>query len=1084
MATRNFLSASSTSSSSSSGGNGNNNTLTASSNGSSTIVAGNGNNLGIITKCKASGDKALELGKYDEAIELYERALVLQPGFNLSDEAREGDKSKYLKLVREINLQLVESYKKKFPSIANGDGEMTDETINSAYNHIVTFPMFNLATALYGLGHCKLAAVGYAFALRTDMHGSIDLLTRKGNSLLNMGDYRGAMMYYDLALESLRLATKTNEWFHLVVDGEILRATDEYAHSSAVFERTIYNAGKWENSKDYDARLADMKSKLFLCYQSALEAKKLGHVFDALIEEISTQRSNSYEATRVRSFIERIMLTTNRVDLRAQVIFFLSGRHLVGMKYFAGYMRELYDQRDYQGVVDCCEKIKQECRAFVTFSADDQEKIRASYEELLKLNPQNVDLLCQYADTCCVLFNDEQRALKFYYEVLQLRSSDSTFLYHFGCVLLAKGEYKVALNCYINLMKLNSNPSNALLLYRWAEGHIRKFVRGEYYNRALEHYPQDTRLLCLYGDFLSDGGDYEKALLCYQKAVKLEPSGVAAKNKVVSTMSRIYFNQAEYERAIRLFYDENPSGGVPYECTSFLIKSFTLLAEKHKQSASANTLNLFLQLIDRRLRFFFLSPDDTHSLAVVFSVVPDMVIKEVRAYISSVEKSVTSEDSACTACGKFALLVNQMPWNYAGDDGLQIKANLCFDFIEKLSNKGYVQHAGMIFAEIDKIFRSNPDLIFSDLSAYISAEMGKIKSDGDARAITRSWLCITRYLQAGSQVCLTFASELFSKGYYKYAAMFFAECIKADNSAGVEPLLTTCYYHMLAELDGNKKTGYHPDNGTLAKFKDQVGLAKWRELNLAQYKDFLLLMNQAHSSGSSSSSSSSSADSSSYLDLEGKILKIADPIILDFMHLASSKDMKLKYSDAKAGIYIGMEPERMQIDVSGIRYEITALLLEWAEELNRSISANEAVDNDDRNARLLAFKRLVALAERALYLQKRPAPEEVADGASLSPQSSSPSSSGTQKNPMDIVRYRELYARIYKLQPELQPKFFGENNPEMPQKVIDNIVGFVKQEPNSHKFSSVNSMWKKAFDVSNPQQSAAQQETTSTTTKH
>lgn len=185
-------------------------------------------------------------------------------------------------------------------------------------------------------------------------------------------------------------------------------------------------------------------------------------------------------------------------------------------------------------------------RGVLSFEQNDKEKAMYHYEQAVDLEPENVTFLKNLADFYWVERGDAGKALKQYVQVLQVAPSDVETLINCGqiCMALEKNDdahdffnraqqiepwnenVKKLLSDLEQTTHNTSHPMDRDTLYRQAQS---KAADGDLagaiadLNRILEKEPENATLYNDIGVLNYETGNMEKALSCYEQAVRLNP---------------------------------------------------------------------------------------------------------------------------------------------------------------------------------------------------------------------------------------------------------------------------------------------------------------------------------------------------------------------------------------------------------------------------------------------------------------------------------------------------------------------------------------------------------------------------------
>jgi GT2 family glycosyltransferase/tetratricopeptide (TPR) repeat protein len=182
----------------------------------------------------------------------------------------------------------------------------------------------------------------------------------------------------------------------------------------------------------------------------------------------------------------------------------------------------------------------------LSFEQNDKEKAMYHYERAVDLAPENITFLKNLADFCWVERGDAGKALKQYIQVLQVAPSDMETLINCGqiCMALKKNDdardffnraqqiepwnenVKKLLDDLEQMTHNESQPFDRDTLHRQAQS---KAAAGDLagaisdLDRILEKEPENATLYNDIGVLNYEAGDMEKALSCYEQAVRLAP---------------------------------------------------------------------------------------------------------------------------------------------------------------------------------------------------------------------------------------------------------------------------------------------------------------------------------------------------------------------------------------------------------------------------------------------------------------------------------------------------------------------------------------------------------------------------------
>ncbi len=115
-------------------------------------------------------------------------------------------------------------------------------------------------------------------------------------------------------------------------------------------------------------------------------------------------------------------------------------------------------------------------------------------------------------------------AIAAYREALRLDSSLTDTHYNLGNALRANGDAEEALQSFRRAVELNGSHFHSLAaLGQTMHAAGRNGEAAEYFKKALALQPQDTDVLCEFGDILQESGDLGEAVALYERALTVNP---------------------------------------------------------------------------------------------------------------------------------------------------------------------------------------------------------------------------------------------------------------------------------------------------------------------------------------------------------------------------------------------------------------------------------------------------------------------------------------------------------------------------------------------------------------------------------
>ena len=115
-------------------------------------------------------------------------------------------------------------------------------------------------------------------------------------------------------------------------------------------------------------------------------------------------------------------------------------------------------------------------------------------------------------------------AIAAYKDALRLNPSLADTHYNFGNALRSNGDLEDALESFRRALQLDAGHFHSLAaLGQMMRAAHRDSEAAEYFKKALALQPQDTDLLCELGDILQESGELQQAVALYQKALGVNP---------------------------------------------------------------------------------------------------------------------------------------------------------------------------------------------------------------------------------------------------------------------------------------------------------------------------------------------------------------------------------------------------------------------------------------------------------------------------------------------------------------------------------------------------------------------------------
>jgi tetratricopeptide (TPR) repeat protein len=456
-------------------------------------------------------DALIQLKHYDEAIFAVEKALRLDPNYQIAKDM------KALALYARGNSK----YNAK-----DYQGALQDYEAAIEINPKEKMYYADKAYALIQLKHYDEAILAVEEALRLDPNCQIAVdrkafaLNERGNSKYNANDYQGALQDFEAAIkinpqEKLYYTNKANVLLRLNHYDEAILAAEEalridpnyqFAKDGKALALSARSNIKY-NAMDYQGALQDSEDAIKINHQEKLYYTNKA---DALI------RLNRYDEAMLAAE-EALRIDPNYQFMNDQKAQALNVRGSIK-----------YTARDFQGAlqdfeaaieINPREKVHHINKASVLVALKSYDKAMISAEEALRIDPNwqiAKDKKVFVLNVMGVIkfnANDYQGALQDFEAAIEINPQEKLYYANKASVLNALWDYDKAILAADEALRLDPNYQSA----------------------------KDSKAIALdrRGDAKSDKGDYEGALQDYEDAIKTEPSEVNLIEYRISRLSAL-----------------------------------------------------------------------------------------------------------------------------------------------------------------------------------------------------------------------------------------------------------------------------------------------------------------------------------------------------------------------------------------------------------------------------------------------------------------------------------------------------------------------------------------------------------------
>ena len=193
--------------------------------------------------------------------------------------------------------------------------------------------------------------------------------------------------------------------------------------------------------------------------------------------------------------------------------------------------------------------------AFEHYKTGDLQQAELLYKDILKKQPNNVDVLCLLGISSFQL-GENDSAIKHFKKALELDPNLADAHYNLGIILQDKGQLDEAITCYQKAVQID--PAFALAYNNLGNAFQDKGQLDEaitYLRKAIQLDPNITDAYYNLGNCFRYKGQLDDAISCFQRALKLKPDLAEAYNNMgVAFMDQGKINEAIscHQKALQL----------------------------------------------------------------------------------------------------------------------------------------------------------------------------------------------------------------------------------------------------------------------------------------------------------------------------------------------------------------------------------------------------------------------------------------------------------------------------------------------------------------------------------------------------